>query len=170
MSPGEQAPLEGLLLWGRRGPRCLGGAGGAGSGPLAGWAGFPTRSQGLPWPARLLLPMGFSSACSLCPPAARVPGRLRGLVWHTLEALETTHSATGTAFPRKPQPASCGRWPVGRGAQAAGGVGSRASGGLGRASPQRPRACPETLLRAGVSLCVCELGRCVLCVCVCRSV
>ena len=56
--------------------------------------------------------------------------------------------------------------------QAGGGVGSRASGGLGGASPRRPRACPETLRRAGVSLHVCELGRCVMCVCagLCRGV
>ena len=91
------------------------GQGWAGSGHLAGWAGLPMRSQGLPRPARPLLHMDLSPAYSLCPPAAQVPGRLRGLVWHTLEALETLHAATETAFPRKLQPASCRRRPAGRG-------------------------------------------------------
>ena len=111
------------------------------------WAGRPGRggagrkgvsAQGLelqgPWRAG---PASPRRSWRGLPPAARVPGGLRGLVWRTLEALETVRVATVTAFPRKPQPASCrasGLWgrggavpDAGRGPQAGGGVGTPAS-------------------------------------------
>lgn len=144
LSPGEQAPREGLLPRGRG----LGGLGGAGGGEwagpwapgsLAGWASLPTAISGPAPTRRAPSAHGLLTGQQRVPACARVPGGLRGPVWHTLEALETVHAATVTAFPRKPQPASCraaGLWVrggavpgAGRGPQAGGGVGSRAPHG-----------------------------------------
>lgn len=89
LSPGEQAPREGLLPRGRG----LGGLGRAGgvSGPGLGLPGpwragpaSPWRSQGLPPPAGPLPLMGFSPASSPCPPVPESQagsGDLSGTHW-----------------------------------------------------------------------------------------